>query len=183
MGHMSMKQSLRAAVTLLALLTGAAHAQDGLVNNPEGRWAARLTSQLDEQGQRRSVAWLGDYRFAARGVHGGLRATAGVVWGQSSPRMASPDDLGLVVDSAASRPDARFGASTASLEGRTAAYAGIGYTHLQAGWRLHADMGLAWRLSRGNVKLGATDSGTTLEDVLRNARLAPLMQLSASYAF
>ncbi len=174
---------------------GAVQAQEGsgLASPSEdggwGRWTPRLSSQLNANGQVQSTGWFSDYSFSSSSTKpassGGLRATAGLVWGLGSARMASPDNLGLGVGN--NRPDTRFDQAlgTSSVQdGRTAAYLGLGYTHPRLqGWRLHADVGLAWRLTPGSLKLGPTDSGASLEDVLRNARLAPLMQLSASYTF
>lgn len=183
-----------AAVVGLAACVGQAAAQEGLgLSTPEGgwgRWSTRLTPQADTRGQVQSMGWLGDYVFTSPklGMATGLRATGGVVWGNGSVRMASPETMGsrpaLLGEAASQR--LRFASTPDNLsEGRTAAYFGLGYTraNLRAGWRVNADIGVAWRLSPGNVKLGVDDAATPLEDVLRDARLAPLMHLSVSYSF
>jgi hypothetical protein len=169
----------------LAVLALGAQAQDGdgLVKNSTGRWTPRMTPQLDERGQFESVGLLGDYAFATAGV-AGLRATGGLVWGTGTTRMASSERFGGVVRDPRFWNSALPGANQQPSP-RTAAYFGLGYTRtdLRAGWRVQADLGMAWRLTPDSVKLGASDTGMSLEDVLRDARLAPLMHLSVSYSF
>lgn len=179
----------QAVLAVMLVGTGAALAQEGMgLNTLEGgwgRWSPRLTPQTDAQGQVQSVGLLGDYVFAPQklGMAEGLRATGGLVWGTGSSRMVSSQETSRVslLDG---RPWLGSNRGTAA-EGRTAAYFGLGYTraNLRAGWRVNADIGVAWRLAPGTVKLGAADTGAPLEDVLRDARLAPLMHLSVSYSF
>ncbi|MES2887944.1 MAG: hypothetical protein V4739_08005 [Pseudomonadota bacterium] len=194
----SLSQSVRrhlgscAVLALMSLGTGAASAQEGLgVNALEGswgRWSPRLTPQTDARGQVQSVGLVGDYLFTPQkaGMAEGLRATGGLVWGTGSSRMVSSQEPSRAT---LLNGQPRFGSqnSNASMasEGRSAAYFGLGYTraNLRAGWRVNADIGVAWRLAPGTVKLGATDTSAPLEDVLRDARLAPLMHLSVSYSF
>lgn len=189
---MRLRTLSRAALALVLVGAGTAHAQDGMrLNTLEGgweRWNSRFTPQKDTQGQLQSVGLLGDYSFTPRklGMTEGLRATGGLVWGTGSTRMAASQEETIYTP--LFNAPLRFGATSGSstkAERRTAAYFGLGYTraNLRAGWRVNADIGVAWRLSPGTVKLGGTDTSAPLEDVLRDARLAPLMHLSVSYSF
>jgi hypothetical protein len=61
----------------------------------------------------------------------------------------------------------------------------VGYTSLygKSGWGFSADFGLM-ALSPGSaVKLGRVLGGQSLDDVLRDMRLSPLVQLGVSYSF
>ncbi len=150
---------------------------DGL--NPTSRWNVRLSPQFSANTQLQSVALLTDYSVAPTQAPG-LRATAGLLWGPGGTRMASPDGAQRGTDTRAGS-----GASTGLPGTRSQAYLGVGYrgVSLRSGWRLHADLGFAWRLNSGSVKLGNADNATALEDVLRDARFAPLLHVSASYSF
>ena len=65
-------------------------------------------------------------------------------------------------------------------------YLGLGYTGLSARtrWSFSADLGLV-ALYPGNVsRMGRVMGGTqSLDDLVRDLRLAPLFQLGASYSF
>ena len=60
-------------------------------------------------------------------------------------------------------------------------YLGVGYTGLKphGGWRYNADLGLVAQ-SPGGMRLIGTQS---LDDTIRELRLAPLVQLGVSYSF
>jgi hypothetical protein len=65
-------------------------------------------------------------------------------------------------------------------------YIGIGYTESmpRSGWSFSADLGLLGQLPRPAVKFGAAaGAGPTVDDLLRDLRLSPLIQIGASYAF
>jgi hypothetical protein len=65
-------------------------------------------------------------------------------------------------------------------------YIGIGYTEAmpRSGWRFSADLGLLGQSPRPAVKLGAAASaGPSVDDLLRDLRMSPLIQIGASYAF
>ena len=67
-----------------------------------------------------------------------------------------------------------------------APYLGIGYTGLSSkgGWGFSADVGVVALSPRSTVKLGRVLGGTqSLDDVLRDMRLSPLLQLGVSYSF
>lgn len=187
------------AVCALSLL-GAAHAQQGLTT-PRGedvwpRWQARVSIHLNtplprpewstsrpDGLQTPALALMGDYYFArtAGGDSterpdrlGGFRATGGLVM---STARANP-----YLSNARARPDA------GGLDGRHAAlpYVGLGYTTLSSrgGWRVSADVGLVSQRPESGLRL-TTPGGShqALDDVLRDMRITPLLQVGASYAF
>jgi len=64
-------------------------------------------------------------------------------------------------------------------------YFGFGYTGLpsKAGWGFSADLGVMALNPGSAVKLGRVFGGQNLDDVLRDMRLSPLVQLGVSYSF
>jgi hypothetical protein len=77
---------------------------------------------------------------------------------------------------------------TSDLYGESGAmpYLGIGYSGMagRSGWSFSADFGLV-ALAGGNaVRLGRVFGGNqSLDDLVRELRLAPVLQFGASYAF
>jgi hypothetical protein len=149
--------------------------------------------------QVQGMSVMGDVYFGAapssRATAGGFRATSGVIvgtrsslWGMSAMAPAS----GLL------NVDRRlFGASPAALgyatdpvneaTSATLPYLGIGYSSLAAhrsGWSFSADLGLVSMSPANAVRLGRVVGGTqNLDDVVRDMRLTPVLQLGASYSF
>jgi hypothetical protein len=158
-------------------------------------WRASL-GELGPAGLRvNSVSLSGDYYFTGslfdRSILGGLRATSGLIVGprtlatagqpafgaQGSGFAVERRLLGAYAQSAIVEP----ASDVASLP-----YLGLGYTGLSARgkWSFSADVGLL-ALSPGNVvRFGRVVGGTqSLDDVLRDLRLAPLLQMGVSYSF
>ena len=121
----------------------------------------------------------------------GFRATSGVLIGSRSPW------LGAVAAPAAGllASDRRlFGASAAPLPGpadaaadsSTVPYIGIGYSNLstKSGWHFSADLGVVSQSPGNVVRFGRVFGGSqSLDDVVRDMRLAPVIQLGVSYSF
>ena len=64
-------------------------------------------------------------------------------------------------------------------------YVGVGYSGLagRSGWSFSADFGLM-ALGAGNaVRLGRSGAYQGLDDLVRELRLTPVLQVGASYAF
>ena len=159
-------------------------------------WRADL-APLERSGlQVGGVGFLGDVYFgstqAERGSAGGFRATSGVLVGARSPLLAgvsSPSTGGLFAS------DRRlFGASAnpivapadPSLESTTLPYLGIGYSSLagKSGWHFSADLGVVSQSPGNVVRFGRVFGGAqNLDDVIRDMRLAPVVQLGVSYSF
>jgi len=150
------------------------------------------TSNLQVSG----LSVMGDYYFTralgnARDA-GGFRATSGLLVGARSTSLLSTLPTAGLTGRAFS-----FGRSIGGLglvgtdvaaqsDPATVPYFGVGYTGLsgRGGWGFSADIGLM-ALSPGSaVKLGRVLSGNqSLDDVLREMRLSPLVQVGVSYSF
>jgi hypothetical protein len=161
--------------------------------------AGTPTAPTDGTGlQVQGLSVMGDVYFGAapggsKASAGGFRATSGVIvgartslWGMSA--MAPASGL-LNVDrrlfgSSATSPG--YATDPASDVNGTLPYIGIGYSSLAArsGWSFSADLGLV-SLAPGNaVRLGRVFGGSqNLDDVVRDMRLTPVLQLGASYSF
>jgi hypothetical protein len=194
------------------VLASAAMAQDGLRvaadtdSQPWARWQGRIglgtTAPVWRAGltdyqasglKLGGLSLLGDYYFTSSmlGSHsvGGFRATSGVLIGARSQYWAGRADLASGNGLSISRPypqPSQFGPDPAN-EAVTAPYVGLGYTGLstRGGWALSADLGVL-ALTPGNaVRFGrvAGSSQPTLDDQLREMRLAPVLQLGVSYSF
>lgn len=173
------------------------------------RWQARLTvaspvspwwrpqagDDSDGQGSRlSSLSLFGDYFFrdAAPGLGGrdGLRATSGLIRGHAAQRAmalsAPPAALGVA---AAGRGlHQPTGAWTALPQDAvsTVPYLGLGYSAASArgGWGFSADIGMVARSPGSAVKLGRVFSGPqALDELLRDMRLSPLVNVGVSYSF
>jgi hypothetical protein len=109
---------------------------------------------------------MGDYYFSRTirpdGAAGGFRATSGLVVGPRAPAALGP------------------------AETATVPYVGVGYSGLggRSGWSFNADFGLT-ALSPGNgLRVGRVLSGSQgLDDLVRDLRLTPTLQLGATYSF
>lgn len=172
---------------------------------PWARWQARLAltspapawrSGLDglERGALGlgGASLMGDYYFsrslAPGGIATGFRATSGLIVGpRSTLWTARPGGIAahglLGVDR---RTDLSLGLAGAEAETATLPYLGVGYSglSLRGGWSVSADLGLV-ALTPGNaVRLGRVLGGTQgLDELMRDLRLSPVLQLGVSYSF
>lgn len=132
-------------------------------------WRAEL-APLERSGLKIGrVGVLGDVYFdgasaAKRVSTGGFRATSGLLTGSRAPP----------------------GLLDTTVETPTVPYFGVGYSNAwpKSGWRFNADLGVVSH-SPGNVTgIGRVVGGTqSLDDLVRDLRLAPLVQLGVSYSF
>ena len=159
-------------------------------------WRADALNADSSSLQVSGLSVMGDYYFtralgSARDA-GGFRATSGVLVGSRSTSLLSTlptaglagrafsvgrsiGGLGLVGTDLASPSDPT-----------TVPYFGVGYTGLSArgGWGFSADIGVMALSPSSAVKLGRVLSGNqSLDDVLRDMRLSPLVQVGVSYSF
>jgi len=178
---------------------------DSLTLNPDqlpwARWQSRLslgTSMSSPNwlsGQQankvNSASLMGDYYFGRSlvgpGNSGGFRATSGLIFGPRTSPLSSGQPT-LAAGNAFSIGSRLFGgqytlpaSADASADSATLPYLGFGYTGLSARnrWSFSADLGLVAQ-QPGGLKMIRSQS---LDDVVREMRLAPLVQLGASYAF
>lgn len=191
------------AVSLATLPTMAALAADGLSTPSAGQavwpqWQGRLAlgtlasdwridaSTPDAGGLKLGgLSLMGDYYFlpmALPGTTGGFRATSGLVHGArpalwaGTPGIAAPRTLGL-------------DRQTVALDGSvpvTLPYLGFGYTGLSArgGWSFSADLGVMAYNPGPAVRFGRVfTGGQTFDELMRELRVAPVLQLGVSYAF
>ena len=129
-----------------------------------------------------SLSVLGDYYFAPAGPSSGFRATSGLIIGTASNRsLSSFGALGVRSTLAPTQ-----GLPGDQFERSTLPYLGLGYTSVsnRQGWGFSADIGLIARNPGSTVRLGRVFSGgQPLDDLLRDMRLSPLVNLGVSYAF
>jgi hypothetical protein len=151
----------------------------------------------------RSLSVLGDYYFGNRlahraslgassggsgdGLSGGFRATSGLLLGQRSGaypllNLANPTRNFNVDLRTAYVPSNE----PAPVEANAVPYVGVGYTGMSAkgGWGFSADVGVMALNPGTAVKLGRVmGGGQSLDDVLREMRVSPMLQLGVSYSF
>ena len=182
-----------AVVVLSAGLSGVAVAADGLRPPADDsvwpRWQLRaqvappapvpLALSRTDAG-----SLLGDYYFPdapglkVRSLVGGLRATGGLAFTGRGLPLGTPATLRLGTATAPATPFADDAADTLP-------YVGLGYsaTTRDGAWRFSADVGLvadrAGGLSAGRLLQGEQ----TLDNALRELRLAPVLQLGVRYSF
>ena len=186
--------SICAAVVSTLVGTPAMSAGEGLVADPErvpwARFQARVLPSTAAPGWRSELApqeriglrvaslgllgdvYLGRSSPDADRVLRGFRATSGLIVGARQPLLGT-----------AAVPLA--GADLGS-ENATVPYLGVGYSSLVAksGWSFSADLGVVSRSPGNMVRLGRVVNGAqSLEDVVRDMRLAPHVQLGVSYSF
>ncbi len=169
---------------------------------PWARWQARLalTSPAPAwrsglHGPERAVggaSLMGDYYFsrslAAGGVATGFRATSGLIVGpRSTVWTARPGGIAangmLGIDR---RLELQTGLASAETDTATLPYFGVGYSglSLRGGWSVSADLGLVGLAPGHAVKLGRVPGNTQgLDELLRELRLSPVIQLGVSYSF
>ncbi len=194
----------------LALLTTPAQAQDGLRALPGGAVAARSDASglemphwqarfgwaspavADATARLQGSSWhlLGDYywqglRPARFGLSGGFRATSGLLVGERALSWVAASSMsrGLVSSPAGARA-LRLG----EAERETALavpYVGVGYSgvSLRGGWGFTADLGLAGTIGGLQMRRDAPAFSRGADDILRELRLTPVLQIGASYAF
>lgn len=195
----------RLAWSACALLAGtAAVAQDGLrtpEETPWPRWQARVgllgealrpgaAMPFDGATPLQGAQLFGDYYMfdlpsTPFGLAGGLRATSGLTVGARGLATGMPPlagGHGLAWRAARLPTQPHLDADTASLP-----YVGLGFTGLsrRGGWGVSADIGLAGYAASGNgLRLNAARAdASTVDEVLRDLRLTPVLQLGVSYSF
>ena len=138
-----------------------------------------------------SANLLGDYYLTGSGldnVRGGLRATGGMLMG---PLSLSGSSLALGASNFQLGQNLAIGRRSLLTTGldvndpsASLSYLGIGYSgqSLHGGWGFSADLGLFNKASVGGLRLG-TSNMSGMEDVLRDMRYKPVLQLGLSYSY
>ncbi|HSC62251.1 MAG TPA: hypothetical protein VLD35_01350 [Caldimonas sp.] len=202
-----------AAVASALTAVGARAEGDGLSANadrvPWARFQSRIAYAPGAPGWRAdlapvertglqvgSVGLLGDVYFGSTSTTratsvGGFRATSGLLIGGRSAWLnsASTPSSGLLAT------DRRlFGASAnpftypadPSVDNATVPYIGIGYSNLstKSGWHFSAVLGVVSQSPGNVVRFGRVFGNLqSLDEVVRDMRLAPVVQLGVSYSF
>ncbi|MEO7055906.1 MAG: hypothetical protein ABI143_03800 [Caldimonas sp.] len=172
------------AVTCLAAAGDARAAGNGLASSadrvPWARFDARMVyapswryelAPFERSGLRTEgrAGVFGDIYFGsgtatARAATGGFRATSGLVVGSRST-IATNELLG---------------------ETKTMPYVGLGYSNIwpKSGWRFNADLGVISHNPGSANGIGRVLGGSqSLDDLVRDLRLAPVLQLGVAYTF
>lgn len=195
-------------VGALAFPTLAASAVDldsaAVSQAPWARWQGRLSLGTNPTPWRlgaespaprlRSASLMGDYYFdsslASPTLLGGFRATTGLLFGSRAtlgagqPSLATGNPFSVGTRSFG-RTAAQYTADPAGDPG-AATYLGVGYTGLamRSGWRFSADLGLlAPNAGASSRWARALSNSQVLDDVARQQRTTPLLQLGAAYSF
>jgi len=142
-----------------------------------------------------SLSLMGDYYLTGpllggSRLSGGLRATSGLVVGPRRALLSNPALPGQQ-GSPFSLTRLVGGVPLSALDGSnpdlgTAPYLGIGYTgvSIKGGLSFSADLGIAALNPGPGLHFGRVTSGTqSFDDMLRDLRLTPVIQLGLSYSF
>lgn len=199
-----MRPSHRLAALILCLagsLPAVAAEGDGLSARIDdlqwSRWQGRLAlGAVEVAGIRslRSLSLMGDYYFDSRSAAtagGGFRATSGLIVGSRTALWAGRPSMGagrapFSVDRRLFGDAAQVVPGESEPEVATLPYLGVGYTGLamRGNWRFNADLGLVALAPGQAVRLGRVFEGVqNLDDVVRDLRLSPVLQLGVSYSF
>lgn len=164
--------------------------------------AAELRSGANGTQTVRSFSLLGDYYFGNRVANraslggsrdmlgGGFRATSGLLLGQRSGAFPMLTALGAANAARNFSVDLRSAylplTEPAASENNAVPYFGLGYTGASAkgGWGFSADVGVMALNPGSAVKLGRVVGGSQgLDELLREMRVSPTLQLGVSYTF
>jgi hypothetical protein len=199
---------LTALLSFTAATSALATEGEGLTTAP--RWQGRIllgnaAPALDKWTAAnggstvRSLSVLGDYYFGSRLNNraalgtpsetrgGGFRATSGLLLGQRSGAYPL-----LNVGGSGRKFNVDLRSETlpltepAAAESNAVPYLGLGYTgsSIKGGWGFSADVGVMALNPGSAVKLGrVVGGGQSLDDVLREMRVSPVLQLGVSYSF
>ncbi|MDO9313341.1 MAG: hypothetical protein Q7T97_02200 [Burkholderiaceae bacterium] len=158
-----------------------------------GQWQARI--ELNHGLGHSSYAAPYNIATHAHGLQGpGLSILGDFFFKSSASGTSSATFSGFRATSGLMVGPRNFGASSAAAalldgknsDGGAVPYFGVGYTDLpsRTGWGFSADFGLMAMSPRSAVKLGNVLTGPqSIDDLLRDLRLAPLLQLGVSYSF
>jgi hypothetical protein len=163
------------------------------LNTSTPLWRADL-ARGDAAGLKvEGLSLIGDYYFAhvsfGAGWDGGFRATSGVLLGNGAPLWA-PAAQSISGLSLGRRNTSLLGAlpnvESAADNNVTVPYIGFGYSGLsgRSGFSFAADLGVMALNPGSAVRLGRLFNGNqSLDDLLRDIRLTPTLQLGVSYSF
>ncbi len=128
---------------------------------------------------------------AAHAPASGFRATSGLIIGSRSPWLGAnptPSNGLFAADRRLFGPTAPALAASGEpgLDSTTVPYLGIGYSNLstKSGWSFSADLGVVSQNPANVARFGRVFGGSqSLDELVRDMRLAPVVQLGVSYSF
>jgi len=195
-----------AVLLAVPLFCQAGSAGSGLLPNRDaGPWSglqARISLNTGAAGQPgasrfdtttpklQGMGLFGDYYFTRAGIGqqltGGFRATSGVLFGATTPLWATTA-LGSSGYSSIARRNIGSLASPwlGEADNATLPYVGLGYSglSLKGGWGFAADLGVMAVQPGSSVRLGRSSSAPASDELVRELRLSPVLQLGVSYTF
>ncbi len=137
----------------------------------------------------RGMSLMGDYYLTGSLLGdqhaGGLRATSALLIGPRWQTLGA-GSLGLPNGGRGLIVERRMPSAGVDSEASGALpYFGIGYTGLSSrgGFSFSADLGVVALNPGSSVRFGRAASGQNLDEVLREMRLQPMLQLGVSYSF
>lgn len=153
--------------------------------------SATLADGSSASWQQQAGVLLGDYYFSrtrlgAGAVNSGFRATSGVMLGQRSLALGTPafaNGPGMGLTTLRQPRVAMPGLEVAAEPWAAVPYVGVGWSgvSVRGGWGVSADFGVAGRsYNSGGLRVSGNQS---LDDLLRELRLTPMVQVGVSYAF
>ncbi|MEO8278560.1 MAG: hypothetical protein ABI564_02640 [Ideonella sp.] len=157
-------------------------------------WQHAVTAQDASRQSQESISLLGDFYFSrplqTNRAAEGFRATSGVIIGPLGSHVlsafgSSAASRGLGVGASIARAGL-FDTRTPTTSLDTTPYLGFGYSSSSrsTGWGFSADIGIVARNAGWGAQFGRTSSGPQpVDDLLRDMRLSPLMNIGVSYSF
>lgn len=150
-----------------------------------------LTDGNSASWQQQAGVLLGDYYFSRARlgegqVSSGFRATSGMLLGQRSLALGTPalaGTQGLAVTQLRQPRGALPGVESAAEPWAAVPYIGIGWSgvSVRGGWGVSADLGVSGRSgSNGGLRVNGNQS---FDDLMRELRISPMVQVGVSYAF
>ena len=167
----------------------------GLSPSEKGWWTGQWQTRIERGASLKDVRTLSGYNIATHALGQSNRnlSLLGDYYFNAVPRGANSQAVasGFRATSGLSSAYRQVGSDAGSLNSGSdftaVPYVGLGYSdHAgRAGWGFSADFGLMAVSARSNVKLGRGAGGgaPNIDDLLRDLRLSPLIQIGVSYSF
>lgn len=157
----------------------------------------RWTGMRDVNAGRAGATVVGDYYFSAATptqslYRSGFRASSGLLIRQPGVSLTELAWSSRAAATFGTPPHLQLSSAVSSLTEpntesySTLPYVGLGYSgiHAKSGWGFWADVGLVMQNPGNMLGVGRVVSGSqSAEDLLRELRLSPLLQLGVNYSF
>jgi hypothetical protein len=164
-----------------------------LVDSVAPPWRTDLSAHRTAGLKIEGLGLLGDYYFASMPLGssgaGGFRATSGVLFGSGRSALRALPPGGEAASHLSRQDQRRLAGATdngdAAAQLDTVPYVGVGYSGLtgRSGWGFAADIGVMAIGDGSGLRPRGLDTGQNVDDLLRDLRMAPVIQLGVSYSF